>query len=247
MSNNAVKPAHARAIWNHVKTAAQQRGPSLLEGLAKFALDVWSRSDAGTKLSEDRATREAFIASLVGAAVVDVSLDKMAADGQYTVPEVEFLRDVNAEAALRDLGRFMKTSNYGTKLLEVLKNHPSAVGAVGGGLAGAGFGAYADDEDRLRGALRFGLPGAAMGAMLGHGAGQLRAENLDQQAAVAERALDAAREQQMHEAKLQALVNQAKPRVRSELELARDAEMHDARMKLLQAQTEAAARAHRRF
>ena len=66
MSNNGVK---ARQAWGRIKAAAQCEGPSLLEGIAKLALQVWAETDAGTKLSADRATREAFVASLVGAEI----------------------------------------------------------------------------------------------------------------------------------------------------------------------------------
>lgn len=243
MNANAVKTREARALWGAVKAAAVRRGPALLDGLASLALEAWATSDAGTKLSEDRATREAFVASLVGAALVDATLDKLAAEGAYTTPEVEFLRDLNAEAALRDLARFQKNAGFASSLLAAIKSHPAAVGSVGGGLAGAGFGAYADDDDRLRGALRFGLPGAAMGAMLGHGAGQLSAEMREERAADAAKALEGTRAQELHAARLKALAQQAKDRKRTAVEIARDAELHAARLKLMKAQTEAANRA----
>lgn len=210
MSNNGVK---ARQAWGRIKAAAQCEGPSLLEGIAKLALQVWAETDAGTKLSADRATREAFVASLVGAAVVDGALDKLAAEGAYSVPEVEFLRDLNAEAALHDLARFQKNAGAGTALLDVLKAHPeligTGVGAVGGGLAGARFGAYADEENPRRGALRYALPGAAMGGLLGHGLGQLGSEHLSEIKAQAEKAVQAAREAELHRAKIRALRAQA--------------------------------------
>lgn len=124
MTDNAVKTREARALWGAVKSAALRRGDSLLDGLASVALEAWAASDAGTKLSEDRATREAFVASLVGAAVVDATLDKLAAEGAYTTPEVEFLRDLNAEAALRDLARFQKNAGFASSLLAAIKSHP---------------------------------------------------------------------------------------------------------------------------
>jgi hypothetical protein len=198
VTSNAVKTRELRAQWTAIKTAAAQQGPTLLDGLAKIALHTWATNDAGTKLSEDRSTREAFVASLVGAAVVDTTIDKLAEDGAYTVHELEFLRDLNAEAALRDLSRFQKSASYGAQLLAALKAHPAAVGAVGGGLAGGAFGAYADDENRTRGALRFGLPGVAMGAMLGHGAGQLQNEMRDTKRTATEIARDA----ELHAARL---------------------------------------------
>lgn len=213
MSSNGVKARHA---WGRIKAAAQTDGPSLLEGLAKLALRVWAETDAGTKLSADRSTREAFVASLVGAAVVDTTLDKLAATGEYSVPEVEFLRELNAEAALRDLSLFQKSASAGTALLDALKNHPeligTGVGTIGGGLAGASFGAYTDEENPRRGALRYALPGAAIGGLLGHGVGQLRSEQVADAATKAEKVVQAAREAELHRAKLRALRAQRKPR-----------------------------------
>lgn len=220
MSNNGVK---ARQAWGQIKTAATHDGSDLLEGLAKVALSAWHETSASNKLSADRATREAFVASLVGAAVVDTALDKLAADGEYSVPEVEFLRDLNAEAALRDFARFQKQAQaaallrplqqkragLGTSIKRVLHKHPALIGAGIGGVAGAGFGAYGDDEDRLRGALRFALPGAIMGGLLGHGAGQVREELRSLRNARKLEAVQAARDAELHQAKLEALQAQA--------------------------------------
>lgn len=205
MQGNAVKPHEARALWEQVKTAAAQGAPSLLEGLACFALRTWEQSDAGTKLSEDRSTREAFVASLVGAAVVDATLDKLASEGAYTAPEVTFLRELNAEAALWDLARFQKNAGALQSALRWAKDNPAALGSVGGALTGGAFGAYSDDENRLRGALRFAVPGAAMGAMLGHGAGQLRNEIKTTQVSDAVKALEEQRAQELHAARLKLL------------------------------------------
>lgn len=206
MSSNGVK---ARQAWGLIKQSAQQNGADLLDGLAKLALSAWAKTDAGTKLSEDRATREAFVASLVGAAVVDSALDKLAAEGEYSVPEVEFLRDLNAEAALRDFARFQKRAGFGPSIKRILHKHPAMIGAGVGGVAGAGFGAYSDDDDRLRGALRFGLPGAVLGGLIGHGAGQLRTELHEARTAKKTQVLQAQREAELHQAKMEALQAQA--------------------------------------
>jgi surface antigen len=66
-------------------------------------------------------------------------------------------------------------------------------------VAGAGFGAYADDDNRLRGAIRFGVPGAIMGGMLGHGVAQMHAEE-------ARLALEELYKAQERKAKLEALL-----------------------------------------
>lgn len=206
MSSNGVK---TRRAWEQLKEAAVRDGASLLDGLAKLALSAWHETDAGTKLSADRATREAFVASLVGAAVVDSTLDKLAADGEYSVLEVEFLRDLNAEAALGDFACFQKSAGFGASIKHVLHKHPALIGASIGAAAGAGFGAYGDDDDRLRGALRFGLPGAVMGGLIGHGAGQIREELRSARNARKMEALQAARDAELHQAKLEALQEQA--------------------------------------
>jgi len=164
--------------WGAIKEAALSEGETLVEGLSHVALAAWSRCDAGTKLSADRPTREAFAASLVGAAIVDTALDKLAAEGTYTPEEHQFLKELNAEAALTDLAEFTKNASTLEALLSTIKKNPALVGAGAGAVAGAGFGAYADDNNRLRGALRFALPGAATGALLGNGASQLHAESL---------------------------------------------------------------------
>jgi hypothetical protein len=176
MINNAIKPYEARSLWRNIKTAAAQQGPTLLEGLAHLALDAWASSDAGTKLSADRATREALVTSLVGAAIVDETLDKLAADGSYTLSEIEFLRNLNAESALRDFNQFQKNANVKMHILGVnktLRKNPwlataggTLAGTTLGGALGAGIGAVTDSEDPVRGALRYGLAGAATGAAL---------------------------------------------------------------------------------
>lgn len=209
MTSNGVKPWQARALWGAVKSAAEASGGTT-EGLANIALSLWGSSDAGAKLSSDRSHREAFVASLVGASAVDTVIDKLAEDGSITTPEAEFLHDLNAEAALRDLSQFQKTANVFRTVAQFIANHPTAVGTVAGAVSGGVFGAYSDDEDRLRGAVRFAVPGAVMGGMIGHGAGQLKTEELRQMREEEEKLLKATREAELHAIKLKELKAKAR-------------------------------------
>lgn len=197
--SNGVKGHQSRALWNRVKEAAVQSSGSLLEGLSTLALGLWSQADAGTKLSHVRKGREDFVASLVGAAATDIAIDKLAAEGEYTVLEAEFLRELNAEAALRDLNQFQKSAG----LLDVVKRNPALAGALLGGSAGAAFGAM-NDEKPARGAVRFGVPGAATGAMLGYGSAQLGHEQATKLKAQAQAEAEHAAKMRLLEAQLKA-------------------------------------------
>jgi hypothetical protein len=209
VASNGVKPWQARGLWGAVKVAAEARG-GLYEGLSHVALTIWGNGDAGAKLSSDRSHREAFVASLVGAAAVDTVIDKLAEEGAISTPEAEFMRDLNAESALRDLGQFQKTANVFRTVAQFIAKNPTAVGTVAGAVAGGAFGAYSDDENRMRGAVRFALPGAVMGGMIGHGAGQYRAEELRQMREEEEKLLKATREAELHAVKLKELKAKAR-------------------------------------
>jgi hypothetical protein len=198
MAGNGVKTWRARELWGAIKVAAAEDG-DLIQGFSRVALTIWGRHDAGEKVSHDRSHREAFVASLVGASAVDTVIDKLAQDGTLSTPEAEYMRNLNAEAALRDLGQFQKTANVFKTVAQFIAQHPQAVGTVAGTVAGAGFGAYADDDNRLRGAIRFGVPGAIMGGMLGHGVAQMHAEE-------ARLALEELYKAQERKAKLEALL-----------------------------------------
>lgn len=208
MADNGVKPREARKLWEAVKTAASAHGP-MVEGLAEIALKTWADADAGTKLSHDQSHREAFVASLLGAAAVDNVIDKLASEGDLSTPEAEFMRNLNAEAALRDFGQFQKTANVFKTVAEFIAKHPTTVGGIAGAVAGAGFGAWSDDENRLRGAIRFGVPGAAMGAMAGYGAKQLREEELRLLREEEAKMLQAKREAEVHALKVKELRRKA--------------------------------------
>lgn len=173
--------------WNNIKQAAEHTP----EGIVRVALNLWSRTDARAKVGHDRAHREAFAASLVGAFAVDHAIEKMAESGEVKALEAQYLRALNADAAMRDLSEFAKSAGF----LDYVKAHPGTTGAVIGGAVGAGTGAYLDDDNRLRGAVRFGIPGAVTGALLGRGISQLRAEDAAGLAA-------ATREQEDHAARI---------------------------------------------
>lgn len=192
----------ARDLWVTIKTAAVADGRDLAEGLKYLALEVWGASDAHTKVGHVQADREAFIASFIGAAVVDTQIEKLALSRE----DKEYLLHLNAVAALEDLAQFSKSAS----LLATLAKHPALVGAALGGVGGAGFGAYMDDENRARGALRFGIPGAIGGAIVGHGIHQMRAEDMAKaEEAVRNKARDAreveshAMQKKLHETRLQ--------------------------------------------
>lgn len=204
MGSNGVKAWQAREVWGAIKSAAQGHG-DLASGMAHVALATWGARDAGEKISSDRAHREAFVASLVGAAAVDDVIQKLAEDGTLSTPEAEYMLGLNAESALRDLGQFQKTANVFRTVAQFIAKNPTTVGTVAGAVAGGAFGAYGDDENRLRGALRFALPGAVMGGMIGHGAGQMRAEELRQLRDEEEKLLKATREAEMHAMKIKQL------------------------------------------
>lgn len=150
--------------WESFKSAALSSGLPITEALPRFALEKWAEAAADRPGSPGRAMREAVTASIVGAALTDIAIDKLAAEGAYTEPEREYLRQLNAEAALGDLGFLFKSALS----LDPFRNHPKLTGGVVGGMLGAGFGAWKDEDNRVRGALAYGVPGAAIGALGGH-------------------------------------------------------------------------------
>jgi len=157
-----------RQAWNAMKVAALAGGNDLVPALAQAAIEKWASVEAGARLGHPREMREAFASSVAGAAMVDVAIEKLAEAGRYTEAEREFMLDLNAEAAVRDLQHLCKTAGFLTNALQTMQQHPKATGAVVGGAVGAGLGAWKDDENRLRGAVSYGVPGAAIGAMAGH-------------------------------------------------------------------------------
>lgn len=189
-----MNPYAVRRAWNELKKHAMAGGEDLVPSMVTVAIEKWASVEAGGRLGHPREMREAFASSVAGAAMVDVAIEKLAAAGRYNESEREFLLDLNAEAAVRDLQHLCKTAGFLSNALQTMQQHPKTTGAVVGGAVGAGMGAWKDDENRLRGAVSYGVPGAAIGAMAGHAfqnhqqnqqAGQA---HTDQQAQVAQQA-----------------------------------------------------------
>jgi len=157
-----------RQAWNAMKVAALAGGNDLVPALAQAAIEKWASVEAGARLGHPREMREAFASSVAGAAMVDVAIEKLAASGRYTEVEREFMLDLNAEAAVRDLQHLCKTAGFLSNAVQTMATHPKTTGAVVGGTIGAGLGAWKDDENRFRGAVSYGIPGAVTGALAGH-------------------------------------------------------------------------------
>lgn len=163
-----MNPYAVRRAWNDLKKHALHAGGELVPSMAQAAIEKWASVEAGARSGMPRAMREAFASSVAGAAMVDVAIEKLAEAGRYTEVEREFLLDLNAEAAVRDLQHLCKTSGFLTNALQSMQRNPEATGSVLGGAVGAGLGAWKDDENRLRGAVSYGVPGAVMGGLAGH-------------------------------------------------------------------------------
>jgi hypothetical protein len=162
-----VLPYAVREVWSRFKGASLTADAPPVHAYALASLAKWAEQEAGSPGGPPRGLREALAASVSGAALVDAAIEKLAEQGRYTPEEKEFLLDLNAEAALRDLRQLLKTSSaFGDAL-----RSPTLRGAVAGGVVGGGLGAWKDDDNRLRGALSYGVPGAAIGAVAGHGYG----------------------------------------------------------------------------
>lgn len=156
-----------RQTWEAFKASAATLRSEPHEKIAFAALGQWASHEAGSPASPTRAMREALAMSVSGAALVDAAVEKLASQGRYTPEEREYLLELNAEAALSDLGALLKTSGAFSNAFA----SPTVRGAIVGGGVGAGIGAWKDDENRLRGAALYGIPGAAIGAVAGHGYG----------------------------------------------------------------------------
>jgi len=172
-------------FWSDCKAVAQEAPEGLLGGLAKIAVALWDAETTGEKTAESlpQAHREAFAASFAGAALVDLALDKMASEHFINDFEHRQLSELNAQAAFSDLQRLTKVAApqlSWKSLLEAARNSaaqaignqrrnitlsPTYYGGTRGALLGAAIGAYADDDDRLRGAAMGGLGGLGLGVI----------------------------------------------------------------------------------
>lgn len=165
------RPQYAvRQAWEAFKTAALASAEAPVEGVALAAIEKWASHEAGSPGGPRRDLREALATSVSGAFLVDAAVEKLASQGRYTREEAEFLLDLNAEAAIGDLSSLLKVSSA----LDWIKSHPTAVGAGLGLGVGAGIGALKDKDNRARGALIYGVPGAVIGGLAGQGVGTWR-------------------------------------------------------------------------
>lgn len=168
-----------RDAWNAFKGAALQRrdGAAPHAKCAAEALDVWAAAPS----SATREERELRCASIVGALATDFAIAKLASVGRITPEEQQYLLDLNAEAALADLATLTKRADFSQRIvngLATLAQHPKTTGAVVGGAIGGGIGAWKDDENRLRGAALYAVPGAVIGGIGGALGGDLLNQHL---------------------------------------------------------------------
>lgn len=157
-----------RAIWENFKGAALQRRdePRPHAKLAAEALDAWASAPSDASREE----RELRCASIVGALTTDFAIEKLAQERRITPEEQEYLLNLNAEAALVDLATLTKRADFRQHIvngLASLAQHPKTTGAVIGGVVGGGIGAWKDEDNRLRGAALYAVPGAVIGGIGG--------------------------------------------------------------------------------
>ena len=165
--------------WDHFTKEAELHEGDIAEQTATAALARWAASPAPGLAKE---ARETLCASLTGARLVDAVIAKLAC----TEEERAFLYALNAEAAGRELQQLTKQAFFG--------KHPRLLGAGIGAALGAGLGAYKDDENRLRGAALYAVPGAAIGAIGGSISAELAAAEAARLKALADEAAAAAQE-----------------------------------------------------
>lgn len=179
-------------IWNGAKYVASQDPEGINIGLAKLAMAIWAEAcDLGHKPELTKEAREGFFASFACANVTESAFTE---DSSLSKEASLALKSLTAESAVYDLGQLVKTATGGwastlsslpiIQKLKDISRMPQARGAVAGGLIGAGVGAARDDENRLRGAAMYALPGAAIGGLMGHGIHEYRGA---QQQALADR------------------------------------------------------------
>lgn len=158
-----------RRAWEAMKTAALRGGAPLVPAMSLAAIEKWAEIEGPTAHGLSRPEREAWAASVAGAAMVDAAIEKLAEAGRYTEAEREFLLDLNAEAAVRDLRSLCKSAGILGNALNAMAAHPRTTGTIAGAAISGGLGAWKDDENRLRGAVSYGVPGAVLGYLGGTG------------------------------------------------------------------------------
>lgn len=151
--------------WNAIKLA----NPSI-EKLAEFAIFTWDVTrDPRVKVAASKDERAAFAASFSGAYVVDQLINKYAAERRISEEERQKLAYLNSVSAINDLQEITKLAapEIFSKLLAFAKRNPKATGAAAGAVVGGGLGAWADDDNRLRGGIMGAVPGAVIGGLSG--------------------------------------------------------------------------------
>lgn len=152
-----------------------------LEGILDSVLTKWASdpSDLNAQMRED------LCASLVGATLVDSAIAKLASLGRITEDEAAYLTQLHTESVRAELGALTKSAGapewLGNALTAPLR-HPTTTGAVVGAVGGGALGAWKDDENPMRGAAMYALPGAALGAVGGTVMGDLTKEWLHHRA-----------------------------------------------------------------
>lgn len=152
-----------------------------LEGILDSVLTKWASdpSDLNAQMRED------LCASLVGATLVDNAIAKLASLGRITEDEAAYLTQLHTESVRGELGALTKSAGapewLGNALTAPLR-HPTTTGAVVGAVGGGALGAWKDDENPMRGAAMYALPGAALGAVGGTVMGDLTKEWLHHRA-----------------------------------------------------------------
>jgi hypothetical protein len=148
-----------QTLWTGMKAAS--RGE--LVDLAKMALKVANEVSIcnQTKLA-NAIDRDLLAVSFATAKTVDDVICKQAYNHEISSADAEKLLKLNAESAIDDLLDIAKLA------APDWLTHPATLGAMGGGLIGAGVGAWTDPEqNRGRGALFGGVGGAALGGLGG--------------------------------------------------------------------------------
>lgn len=152
-----------------------------LEGILDSVLTKWASdpSDLNAQMRED------LCASLVGATLVDNAIAKLASLGRITEDEAAYLAQLHTESVRGEISALTKSAGapewLGNALTAPLR-HPTATGAVAGAIGGGALGAWKDDENPMRGAALYALPGAALGAVGGTVMGDITKEWLHHRA-----------------------------------------------------------------
>jgi hypothetical protein len=161
-------PALKQRLWAQMKLAAASDPEGQALGLAKAARGIFQAIHISEPLQKAASAEETLRADVLAvsfatALVVDDAIEKQAESGSLSSRDAAELQRINAISALADLGRLAKLA------APSWLTHPATIGAGVGGLAGAGLGAWGDNEDRLRGAVAGGLGGMAVGGLAGAG------------------------------------------------------------------------------